>query len=46
MSQLAYLLAFLMLLWIEEAVSLDFESIDIIPGERTYTLFCFNKYPQ
>jgi len=36
-QQFAYLLAFLMILRIEEAISLQFESIDIIPGEHKYS---------
>jgi hypothetical protein len=35
--QTAYLMAFLMLLRIEETIKLEFESIDIIPGE---SMFC------
>ncbi|KIM71546.1 hypothetical protein PILCRDRAFT_16976 [Piloderma croceum F 1598] len=35
-SQVAYLMAFLMLLRVEEAVNLEFEGIDAIPGEREY----------
>jgi hypothetical protein len=35
-QQAAYLLAWLMLLRIEEVVSLEFKSIDIIPGEREF----------
>jgi hypothetical protein len=32
-SQVAYLMAFLMLLHVEEAMNLEFEGIDAIPGE-------------
>jgi hypothetical protein len=33
-SQAAYLLAWLMFLRVDEVVNLEFESIDIIPGEH------------
>jgi hypothetical protein len=33
-SQAAYLLAWLMFLRVDEVVNLEFESIEIIPGER------------
>lgn len=37
--QAAYLLAFLMMLRIDEVVSLTFESLDKIPQEREWYLF-------
>lgn len=40
--QAAYLMAFLMLLRIEETIKLEFESIDIIPGE---SMFCSWTFP-
>jgi hypothetical protein len=40
-SQVAYLMAFLMLLRVEEAVNLEFEGIDAIPSEgRCHMLRC------
>ena len=36
--QAAYLFGWLLLLRIEEVIRLNFESIDVVPGERMYSM--------